>query len=191
MSCNVYCFAVLFEFLKEIPNGKLSNSGHLLRNNILEDGPPKKISHKKLQLPSIPRVVVRRIPARHCKQANVPQKGDWMHRSCITQGETWIKSKVAPTDFCNVSILEVTWCSEEIMNPSICVTVPVTYQLFSLKQLTNYLVSVFQSGWQLWPTVQSQATCYCIKRFTGAQPIQLYILYDCSCPTMTELSIAT
>ena len=26
---------------------------HLLRNNILEDGPPKKISCKKLQLPSI------------------------------------------------------------------------------------------------------------------------------------------
>ena len=57
-------------------------------------------------------------------------------------------------------------------------------------QLTNYLVSVFPSGRQLWPTAQSQATCYCIKRFTGAQPVQLYILYDCSCPTMTELSIA-
>lgn len=161
---------------------------HLLRNNILEDGPPKKISCKKLQLPSISRLVVRWIPASHCIQANVPRKGDWTHRSCITRGETWIKTKMAPTDFYSFIILEVRWYSEEIMNPSIWVTVPVTNQLFSLKQLTSSLVSVFPLGWQLQPTAQSPATCYCIKSFTGAQPIQLYFLYDCSCPTMTELS---
>ena len=119
---------------------------------------------------------MRWIPASHCTQANVPRKGDWTHRSCITRGETWIRTKMAPTDFYSFIILEVMWCSEEIVNPSIWVTVPVTDQLFSLKQLTSSLVSVFPSRWQLQPAAQSPATCYCIKSFTGTQPIQLYFM---------------